>query len=197
MPEELTDADGNIVWRARYATWGKLVFENVTGSAPDGFEQNLRMQGQYHDRETGLYYNTFRYYDCYTGRFTTEDPIGLLGGINLYQYAPNPLSWIDPWGWAKKSGESCGETSHTARGRHAHKNYANTLGDESYKFNRQIEGSKLRPDAISEKLKIVRELKPDTPRGIQRGKSQLQRYIKELQEATDEIWTGILDLYKK
>ena len=26
------------------------------------------------------------------------DPIGLLGGINLYQYAPNPLGWIDPWG---------------------------------------------------------------------------------------------------
>jgi RHS repeat-associated protein len=107
MPEELTDADGNIVWRARYATWGKLVFENVTGIAPDGFEQNLRMQGQYHDRETGLYYNTFRYYDCDTGRFTTEDPIGLLGGINLYQYAPNPLGWIDPWGWAKKKNSNC------------------------------------------------------------------------------------------
>jgi uncharacterized protein RhaS with RHS repeats len=22
----------------------------------------------------------------------------LLGGLNLYQYAPNPLLWIDPWG---------------------------------------------------------------------------------------------------
>ncbi|TKV13887.1 sugar-binding protein, partial [Citrobacter sp. wls619] len=26
------------------------------------------------------------------------DPIGLRGGLNLYQYAPNPLSWIDPLG---------------------------------------------------------------------------------------------------
>ncbi|MBB6662350.1 hypothetical protein H7E99_10780 [Proteus mirabilis] len=32
------------------------------------------------------------------GRFIMPDPIGLLGGINLYQYAPNPLGWIDLWG---------------------------------------------------------------------------------------------------
>ncbi|XJD00659.1 hypothetical protein V1586_08675 [Enterobacter sichuanensis] len=25
-----------------------------------------------------------------------QDPIGLNGGWNLYQYAPNPLLWIDP-----------------------------------------------------------------------------------------------------
>ncbi|MFC0179181.1 RHS repeat-associated core domain-containing protein [Thorsellia kenyensis] len=43
-------------------------------------------------------YNTFRYYDPDTGRFTQQDPIGLAGGINLYQYAPNPLLWIDRWG---------------------------------------------------------------------------------------------------
>lgn len=24
----------------------------------------------------------------------------MAGGINLYQYGPNPLGWIDPWGWA-------------------------------------------------------------------------------------------------
>jgi RHS repeat-associated protein len=75
--------------------------EHIIGYAFKYDVQNLRMQGQYHDRETGLHYNTFRYYDCDTGRFTTEDPIGLLGGLNLYQYAPNPLMWIDPWGWAK------------------------------------------------------------------------------------------------
>ncbi|MGP3591075.1 RHS repeat-associated core domain-containing protein, partial [Vagococcus sp. WN89Y] len=54
--------------------------------------------GQYADRETGLHYNLFRYYDPQTGRFTVQDPIGLNGGWNLYQYAPNPLGWIDPWG---------------------------------------------------------------------------------------------------
>ncbi|MBD1106575.1 RHS repeat-associated core domain-containing protein [Pseudomonas amygdali pv. morsprunorum] len=44
-------------------------------------EQNLRFQGQYFDVETGLHYNTFRYYDPEIGRFITQDPIGLSGGI--------------------------------------------------------------------------------------------------------------------
>ncbi|MEY0247848.1 RHS repeat-associated core domain-containing protein, partial [Morganella morganii] len=61
-------------------------------------QQNLRFQGQYFDRETGLHYNTFRYYAPDAGRFTQQDPIGLAGGLNLYQYAPNPLMWVDPWG---------------------------------------------------------------------------------------------------
>ncbi|MVT37949.1 hypothetical protein GO497_15250 [Acidovorax citrulli] len=48
------------------------------------------MQGQYLDRETGLHYNTFRYYDPDLGAFTTPDPIGLAGGLNLHGYAANP-----------------------------------------------------------------------------------------------------------
>jgi len=91
-PQEMTNAEGQVVWRAYYKAWGGL--EALTQNP----EQNLRFQGQYHDRETGLYYNTFRYYDPAVGRFTTQDPIGLMGGINLYQYAPNALGWVDPWG---------------------------------------------------------------------------------------------------
>nr|WP_250325955.1 RHS repeat-associated core domain-containing protein [Morganella morganii] len=45
-----------------------------------------------------MHYNTFRYYAPDTGRFTQQDPIGLLGGINLCAYVPNPLTWIDPLG---------------------------------------------------------------------------------------------------
>jgi RHS repeat-associated protein len=41
------------------------------------------MQGQYEDRATGLCCNTFRYYDPDCGRFIVEDPIGLLGGLNM------------------------------------------------------------------------------------------------------------------
>ncbi|WP_329957320.1 RHS repeat-associated core domain-containing protein [Pluralibacter gergoviae] len=54
--------------------------------------------GQYLDRETGLHYNTLRYYDAWGGCYTQVDPIGLSGGLNLYSYAPNPLTWVDPLG---------------------------------------------------------------------------------------------------
>nr|WP_246883487.1 RHS repeat-associated core domain-containing protein [Pseudomonas protegens] len=92
-PQEMTDAQGHVVWRAYYKAWGGL-----EALSPNTVEQNLRFQGQYHDRESGLYYNTFRYYDPTVGRFTTQDPIGLAGGENLYRYAPNALGWIDPRG---------------------------------------------------------------------------------------------------
>ncbi|WP_172338476.1 RHS repeat domain-containing protein [Snodgrassella alvi] len=93
-PEELTDANGKILWECSFQLWGKRIHE----IEHEPIEQNLRYQGQYLDRETGLHYNTFRYYDPDIGRFTQPDPIGLAGGFNLYQYAPNAFMWIDPWG---------------------------------------------------------------------------------------------------
>ena len=93
-PEELTDENGEILWECSFQLWGKRIHE--IEHIP--IQQNLRYQGQYLDRETGLHYNTFRYYDPDIGRFTQPDPIGLAGGFNLYQYAPNRLTWIDPWG---------------------------------------------------------------------------------------------------
>ena len=118
LPQELTNAQGQLVWQANYKTWGSTVSEEWEvkslagqqvhsldqGDIPtqeDGKQQNLRFQGQYLDRETGLHYNTFRYYDADIGRFICPDPIGLGGGINLGSYSPNPLSWIDPWGLTK------------------------------------------------------------------------------------------------
>ena len=117
LPEELSNAQGQIIWQAQYKTWGSTVEERwearrlhgakvqgqTEGDIPQGDrqEQNLRFQGQYLDRETGLHYNTFRYYDADIGRFISPDPIGLEGGINLGSYSPNPMGWIDPWGLTK------------------------------------------------------------------------------------------------
>ena len=91
-PIEMTDRAGKTVWEASYKAWGEV--EMVSGS----LKQPFRFQGQYFDEESGLHYNRFRYYDPSSGRFVSQDPIGLLGGFNLYEYAPNPIGWVDPFG---------------------------------------------------------------------------------------------------
>ena len=92
-PQEITSSEGEVVWSARYKAYGNLAQKDV-----ERVENNLRFQGQYYDEETGLHYNRHRYYDPAHGRFINQDPIGLVGGDNNYQYAPNPVSWIDPLG---------------------------------------------------------------------------------------------------
>ncbi|WP_234403895.1 RHS repeat domain-containing protein, partial [Neisseria mucosa] len=95
IPREMTDKDGNLLWFGNYTGWGRLKEETkVTDSA----YQPFRLQNQYADRETGLHYNFFRYYDPNVGRFINQDPIGLWGGENLYAFAPNAQGWIDPLG---------------------------------------------------------------------------------------------------
>jgi RHS repeat-associated protein len=60
---------------------------------------DLRFSGQQYDVETGLHYNYFRDYEPGTGRYLQPDPIGLAGGINLYQYVGgNALRYVDPYG---------------------------------------------------------------------------------------------------
>nr|WP_236615045.1 RHS repeat-associated core domain-containing protein [Serratia liquefaciens] len=45
-----------------------------------------------------MHYNRYRYYYPEVGRFVGKDPVGYAGGLNVYQYVPNPVSWIDPLG---------------------------------------------------------------------------------------------------
>ncbi|MEJ2076080.1 MAG: RHS repeat-associated core domain-containing protein, partial [Reinekea sp.] len=35
-----------------------------------------------------------------------HDPIGLMGGLNAYQYCPNPVGWVDPLGLSCKEEDS-------------------------------------------------------------------------------------------
>ena len=86
IPREMTDKEGNLVWFGDYYGWGRLKEET---KVMDSAYQPFRLQNQYADRETGLHYNFFRYYEPDAGRFVNQDPIGLWGGFNVYQFAPN------------------------------------------------------------------------------------------------------------
>jgi RHS repeat-associated protein len=92
-PLALTRDNGATAWQVCYRAYGNVWREEIAEVATP-----LRFQGQYFDAETGLHYNRHRYYQPETGRFITPDPIGLAGGLNNYQYAPNPIGWVDPLG---------------------------------------------------------------------------------------------------
>jgi RHS repeat-associated protein len=90
-PLFLTDANGNIVWAAKYDDFGNA---NVTANV---IANNLRFPGQYFDAETGLHYNWNRYYDPEIGRYVTKDP--QRDGANFYSYAGNnAFAFTDPDG---------------------------------------------------------------------------------------------------
>jgi len=107
IPREMTDKDGNLLWFGNYTGWGRLKEETtVTDSA----YQPFRLQNQYADRETGLHYNFFRYYEPECGRFINQDSIGLAGVSNLYWALQNSQMWADPLGLSsKKSPGTCND----------------------------------------------------------------------------------------
>ena len=102
-PIQATDRSGIVVWSAQYNAFGQASITTPTATEDKPvIASGLRFPGQVEDAETGLYYNWHRYYDPELGRYVTGDPIGLVGGMNLYAYVKgNPVSIIDPTGFKK------------------------------------------------------------------------------------------------
>lgn len=76
LPLALISQDGAISWRAEYDEWGNVQREDN----PHNLQQLIRLPGQQYDDESGLHYNRHRYYNPGTGRYITQDPIGLKSG---------------------------------------------------------------------------------------------------------------------
>lgn len=88
----LFDQGGNELWQAIPSDWACMQIEGA------GWEAG-RYPGQTEDVETGLFYNRHRYFDPNLGRYLTQDPIGLEGGLNLYSYTRNnPVNFSDSLG---------------------------------------------------------------------------------------------------
>ena len=94
-PQAMTNAAQQVVWQANYTPYGQAGVVTAT------VQNNVRLPGQYHDRESGLKYNVNRDYDAAVGRYVQPDPLGLEAGPNIYAYVGgNPVNDVDPLGLA-------------------------------------------------------------------------------------------------
>ena len=87
----LADASGSIASNLGYDSYGNV----TSGFAPSRYTY----AGREIDADSGLMHYRARWYDPQHGRFVSEDPIGLNGGINVYLYVGNnPTNRVDPTG---------------------------------------------------------------------------------------------------
>ena len=102
---ELTNTAGTLQARYDYDPWGRRV--KLAGNK----DVDFGFTGHYEHTPSGLALAPFRAYDSSLGRWLNEDPIGLLGGSNLYAYVgANPTGRLDPNGedWQSALGSFVG-----------------------------------------------------------------------------------------
>ena len=80
-----------------YAPYGALL------STSGAYDSRFKFSSKERDASADIYYFGFRFYDPNLQRWLNRDPMGELGGINLYAFCDgNPLNFIDPVGCNEK-----------------------------------------------------------------------------------------------
>ncbi len=92
MPAELTDANGDLAWRAVLDCYGLAYVESSSTPCP------WRFRGHWADPDTGLLHSWLRVYDPQTGSYLSPNPLGIAAGANLYTYVSDPLVESSPLG---------------------------------------------------------------------------------------------------
>ena len=97
----LIDATGQIVERYEYDAWGRTTVFDASGKelSSSAIGNRYCFQGRETDWKTGLYHFRARTYDPVSGRWLSNDPIGISGGLNQYVFCGNsPVNATDPSG---------------------------------------------------------------------------------------------------
>ncbi|HWP91823.1 MAG TPA: SpvB/TcaC N-terminal domain-containing protein [Thermodesulfobacteriota bacterium] len=89
------DENGAVISYEEYYPYGSTSYQAGRSVAEVSLKR-YRYTGKERDEETGLYYHGARHYAPWLGRWTSCDPIGLSGGLNLFVYArSDPLGYVD------------------------------------------------------------------------------------------------------
>ena len=97
----ITDANGDVTDEFVYTPYGELIDRSGTTDTPYTFcgRHGVYWEGGH------LYHMKARYYRADIARFISSDPIGIVGGANLYAYANgDPVRFLDALGLCADSG---------------------------------------------------------------------------------------------
>jgi len=91
-PAALTDATGTIKERYAFSAFGvrRILTPAFGDRATSECDFTFAFQGQFLDAESGFLNYGYRYYSPNLGRWLSKDPIGEVGGVNLYAYLATP-----------------------------------------------------------------------------------------------------------
>jgi len=105
----------------RYSAYGEEDILDDRGRAiSDSCVGNpWRFKGKRIDKEVGLIYFGYRYYDPEIGRWISPDPMGTIAGLNMYAFVRNnPIKYVDYFGFNSQLDPNCGCTQHGHPGWH-------------------------------------------------------------------------------
>src|SRR5262249_50601968 len=111
----VSDHKGNVVEGYAYSAYGETSFVDprhgvVAGDQFSKIGNRFLFQSQLYDPALGLYFMRSREFKPSWGRFLSPDPIGLLGGTNLYAFVSGaPLTRSDPLGLSEKQNTGVGK----------------------------------------------------------------------------------------
>jgi RHS repeat-associated protein len=92
---EINATDGSIATRYDFGPFGERLRATGYAAHSNPFQFSTKFQ----DEETGLIYYGCRYYSPALGRWTSHDPSGEVGGLNLQCFALNcPITTVDSLG---------------------------------------------------------------------------------------------------
>lgn len=101
-PRAVIDPARDVViwaWDLKSESFGNSVVKQDDDGDGVPFILPLRFPGQRLDVHAGLSQNYLREYDPSVGRFSSSDPVGLLGGLSTFGYARlDPQRFVDPYG---------------------------------------------------------------------------------------------------
>jgi RHS repeat-associated protein len=104
----MVDETGAIIEQYRMDAWGRTTVYNGSGAtlAKSAIGNRYVWQGREISWVTGLYHFRARTWDPVSGRFLSNDPIGISGGLNMYILAGNCVTmWRDPFGLSARDVE--------------------------------------------------------------------------------------------